>query len=112
MCAKIYRGNHYLRSAYEISEIQHTYCVLWKQGSLTSIVKQELLEKMDMDLDAQQKIISYSPKSQATAARIYDSHVNCVSPAFFIQFFLDVNPFLPLFQSLNTWQEHDTVFCT
>ena len=55
--------------------------------ALMSMVKQDLLEKMDTDLAAWQKIIFCSPESQATAARKYDSHVSYVSLAFFIQAF-------------------------
>lgn len=64
------------------SEIQENYRVLWRQGSADrmSMVKQELLEKIDTDLAAHQKICS-------SAARKYDSHVSCVSLAFFIQGF-------------------------
>lgn len=53
---------------------------------LTSMVKQDLLEKMDTDLAARQKIIFCSPESQAIAARKYDSRQLCFT-CLFIQAF-------------------------
>lgn len=86
MCAKIQRGNHHIELAYEVSEVQGTVFAGGRE-MLMSVVKQELLEKMDTDLTAWQNIIFCSPHSQAIAARKYDSHVSYVSLAFFIQAF-------------------------
>lgn len=86
MHAKIHRGNHHIELAYEVSEVQGTVFTVDRE-MLMSVVKQELLEKIDTDLTARQKIIFCSPDSQATAARKYDSHVSYVSLVFFIQAF-------------------------
>lgn len=59
---------------------------------LTSMVKQELLEKMDTDLATWQKIIFCSPESQVTAARKYDSCRPCITCLFHTDFFFDVTP--------------------
>lgn len=59
---------------------------------LMSMVKQELLDKMDTDLAVCQKIIFCSPESQATAARKYDSLVSYVSLAFSIRAFSSCEP--------------------
>lgn len=53
---------------------------------LTSVVKQDLREKMDTDLAARQKIIFCSLESQVIAARKYDSRQLCFT-CLFIQAF-------------------------
>lgn len=72
------------------------------------MVKQNLLEKMDMDLAACQKVIFWSPDRWLQPGSKIDT------AAVYTGFFLMWKSyfFLPLFQSLNTWQDHDVMFCT
>lgn len=87
ICAKIQKGNHHIELAHEVSEVQGTVFT-GDREMLMSVVKQELLEKMDTDLTARQIIIFCSRDSQATAARKYDSCQLCITCLFHTGFFL------------------------